>query len=209
VAVVVVVAAALGTASVVVAGDNGRVNVSDSCRVPDMSCGGLHGSGAMTSGSSSEAERARAGAGAVAVAAVAKRSGMLPGGLEVQLRVHESQRSSGCASAASRIAAPSSHALVRCPGGRPPATEGGRLEMGSSSIWKPLAGIQSVFVFARGGEEERMSMLGAREKSVCVPEYTLGALKYVCMVRREGPRDTPRRSCSRMLRRMEVWRIDS
>ena len=202
----VVVVAARGTASDAVDG----LNVSVSCRLPDVSCGGLRGSAATTSRCSGAAVRRRAGT-------AVKRSCMLAGGLEVQLRVHASQRSPGCASTACRIAAPSSHALVGCPG-RPAtdaevgesmaAVEGGGLVMASSTIRKPLPGIQSVLVSPGGGEEERPMVLGGRDSSVCVPEYALGALRYVCVVRLEGARETlrsmPRCRRSRIPRRMEV-----
>src|ERR1700761_1710672 len=186
----VVAVAARGAASDAADG----LNVSVSCRVPDVSCGGLRGSAATTFGFSGTAVRRRAGT-------AVKRSCMLAGGLEVQLRVHASQRSPGCASTAWRIAAPSAHALVGCPGR--PATdtevgdsmavvEGGGLVMASSMIRKPLPGIQSVLVSPGGGEEEGSIILGGRESSVCVPEYALGALRYVCVVRREGARETLR-----------------
>ena len=185
-----------------IAGADDGLNVSIDCRVPDVSCGGLRGSAAPTSRFSHRAGTA------------VNRSCTPPcGGLEAQLRVHASQRSPGCASTAWRIAARSFHTVVVCPG-RPAtepevrelmaAVEGGGLEMASSTIRKPLPGIQSVFV-SRG---EEGTALGARESSVCVPEYALGALRYVCVVRREGPRDTPRSilRCrrSRIPRRMDV-----
>ena len=204
---------------VVAAGGTAGANVSVDCRVPDVSCGGLRGSAATTSsfcfspcggGGGCGATRRRAGT------AVNRSCMPAGGGLEVQLRVHASHRSPGCASTAWRIAARSSHALVVVWLGRPetepevgepmPAVkEGGGLEMDSSMIRKPLSGIQSVLVSREGDVDGEGTGLGARENSVCVPEYALGALRYVCTVRREGPREmVPRRRRSRIPRRMDA-----
>lgn len=197
----VVVGAARGNTSVAADG----LNVSVSCRVPDVSCGGLCGSAAtISSFSSIVAARRRAG-GEV------KRSCGLVEGLVAQLRVQASQRSPGCETTAWRIAAPSPHALVGCPGRPATDAEAGDSERGgletSSIIRKPLPGVQSVT--RGGGEEEGMIKLGARERSVFVPEYTLGTLRYDFTVRREGPLDIPRCRRSRIPRRMDLWRMVS
>jgi hypothetical protein len=163
---VAVVGAAWGNTSVAADG----LKVSVSCRVPEVTCGGLCGSAATTSRFSSIVAARRGTGGGV------KRSCGLMGGLDTQFRVHASQRSPGCETAAWRIAAPLSHALVGRPGSPATPATGAEVvvirERGglgrSSIIRKPLPGVQSLT--RGGGEEEGMMKLGAREMSMFVPE---------------------------------------
>ena len=89
--------------------------------------------------------------------------------------------------------------------------------MVSSTIRNPLLGTHSVLASQDRGVADG-TVLGGRESPEWVPEYALAVLTYVCAVRRDKSRDTPRVFLSgprfrrlRILRRMrEEWcRLDS
>src|SRR5260221_9606959 len=84
--------------------------------------------------------------------------------------------------------------------------------MVSSTIRNPLLGTHSVLASHDRGVADGTA-LGARESPERVPEYALAVLTYVCAVRRDKSRDTPRVflsgprfRCLRILRRIDVLR---